>query len=500
MYLKKAIYGLTAASLMLVTPSCEKIEDFGDLNINPGQTTEPVTSALLSNTIAIMGSGLIAPGTTSTPATGGLVWDQGGISTVAGLYAQYFSETQYTDASRYSTPNFNWDGYYSGPLYDLQTIINYNSDPATAEKAGANGSNNNQIAIARILKAQYFKFLTDAYGDLPYFEALKGNSLLEYDRQEEIYPDLLKELREAVAQFEDDATFPIKGDIMFNGDINAWKRYANSLRALIALNMSEVNPTLAATEFQAAISGTGGVIETNDQNAVIRFPGGNYRNPFYNYYNVTQRFDYAVSETLVSTMVDAGDARISVVADNPKGFPYGLTRENAVAWANANADYSYVMNEGFRAENTPLVVIGAANVWLARAEAAQRGWTADNAATAYRTGIQSSWEQWDVYNAGAFGEYITSSSVALSAGTEIEKIATQQWLAWYPNGMEGWNTWRRTEFPALTPAPGTTEIPRRIPYGPNEINLNPTFAAEANKRYMAGGVENSQFARVWWDK
>jgi hypothetical protein len=158
------------------------------------------------------------------------------------------------------------------------------------------------------------------------------------------------------------------------------------------------------------------------------------------------------------------------------------------------------MNEGFRAENTPLVVIGAANVWLARAEAAQRGWTADNAATAYRTGIQSSWEQWDVYNAGAFGEYITSSSVALSAGTEIEKIATQQWLAWYPNGMEGWNTWRRTEFPALTPAPGTTEIPRRIPYGPNEINLNPTFAAEANKRYMAGGVENSQFARVWWDK
>jgi hypothetical protein len=199
-------------------------------------------------------------------------------------------------------------------------------------------------------------------------------------------------------------------------------------------------------------------------------------------------------------MVATGDQRIDVVADNPKGFPYGLTRENAVAWANANADYSYVMNEGLRAENTPTVVIGAANVWLARAEAAQRGWTAENVATAYQTGIQRSWEQWNVFDAGAFDDYVTSGAVALTAGTEIEKIATQQWLAWFPNGMEGWNTWRRTGFPALAPAPGTTEIPRRIPYGPNEINLNPTNAAEANGRYAAGGIDNSQFAPVWWDK
>jgi hypothetical protein len=500
MYLHKIISGFAVAGLLLAAPSCEKIKDFEDININPGQTTEPVTAALLSNTIATMGSGLIAAGTTSTPVGGGLVWDQGGISTVAGLYAQYFSETQYTDASRYSRPTFNWDAYYAGPLYDLQTIINYNSDPATAEKAGASGSNNNQIAIARILKAHYFKFLTDAFGDLPYFEALKGKSILAYDPQEAIYPDLLKELKEAVAQFEDGATIGIKGDLMFNGDINAWKRYANSLRALIALNMSEANASVAATEFQAAISDPAGVIETNEQNAVVRFPGGNYRNPFYNYYNVTQRFDYAVSETIVNRMGTTGDARLSAFAANPKGFPYGLTREDAVVWANANADYSYVMNDGFRVENTPLVVIGAANVWLARAEAAQRGWTADNAATAYETGIRRSWEQWNVFNATAFEAYITSANVALSGGSELAKIATQEWLAWFPNGMEGWNIWRRTGNPALAPAPGTTEIPSRIPYGPNEVNLNPENAAVANSRYTAGGTENSQFARVWWDK
>src|SRR5688500_9538722 len=147
MNLRKIILGCFAAGSLLVAPSCEKIEDFGDINSNPNATTEPVTSALLTNVMANLGNNL--------------VWDQGGANTVAGLYAQYFSETQYTEASRYAKPTFNIDGYYTGPLYDLQNIININSNPETAAAASENGSNANQIAVARILKAHYFMFLTD---------------------------------------------------------------------------------------------------------------------------------------------------------------------------------------------------------------------------------------------------------------------------------------------------------------------------------------------------
>src|SRR5215212_2371624 len=84
--------------------------------------------------------------------------------------------------------NINWDNFYSGKLYDLQIIINYNSDSLTAAKAAAYGSNRNQIAVARILKVYLFSLLTNSYGDLPYLDALKAdNGIVSYDSQENIY-------------------------------------------------------------------------------------------------------------------------------------------------------------------------------------------------------------------------------------------------------------------------------------------------------------------------
>src|SRR5688572_19121473 len=245
--INKIIYGLAVATSMIVVPSCSKIDEFGDLNQDPSRVTEPPMSALLTNVLANFGNNI--------------VWDQGGANTIAGLYAQYFTETQYTETSRYSTPTNNWDTYYSGPLYDLQTIINYNTDAATATKAAAFGNNANQIAVARILKTHYFKFLTDMVGDIPYSQALKGKSgEVAYDKQETIYPDLLRELKEAVAQINESAG-GVQGDILYGGNMGRWKKYANSLRAMIALNMAKANPALAATEFSAAIAA--GVIEDN---------------------------------------------------------------------------------------------------------------------------------------------------------------------------------------------------------------------------------------------
>lgn len=476
MNLKRILYGSAVAGVLLTAQSCEKVENFGDINTNPGQTTQPVPAALLTNTLANIGNNL--------------VWDQGGLNTLAGLYAQYFSETQYTDASRYSKPNVNWDGYYSGPLYDLQNIINYNTDPNTASQAALYGDNDNQIAIARILRAQYYKFLSDAYGDVPYAGALQGSGIVAYDRQEQIYPALLNEVKEAVDQLDASAAIAIRGDILYNGNINAWKRYGNSLRAIMALQLSKANATLGSTEFNAAISHPAGVIETNAQSAVINYPGSNYRNPFYNYYNVTRRFDYAISAPLVSRLASTGDDRIEAFAEpSAKGFPYGYTREDAVEWTNANSDYSLILNGNFRNENSPMTLIGAANVWLARAEAALRGWTTENATTAFQTGIQRDWEEWGVYDATQFASYIAGIGAP-----DLTKVATEEWVAWFPNGMEGWNVYRRTGVPALTPAPGTTAIPRRIPYGPNEYNLNPTNVADAASRYN----NDSQFSNVWW--
>jgi hypothetical protein len=479
--LKNITFAAAIAATLVTAPSCDKV-DFGTMNENPNQTTAPITSALLTNALSAMGN---------------RTWDAGGGVTVAGLYGQYYAETQYTDASRYAKTTFNWDGFYAGVLYDLQNMINYNSDPATAAIAAANGSNKNQIAVARILKAYNYWVITDLWGDIPYKDALKGTGLIAYDTQESIYTDLLKELRESVAGFDNGA--PAKGDILFNGDIAKWKKFANSLRLLISVRMSKANPTLGKTEFTSGLADPNGVIQVNTENAALLYPGGVYNNPFWQYYNVTKRDDYAIAKTLLDWMNARGDLRNAALGSSTVGFPIGLARDAAVSFANSNTNYARLQSAQTTA-NTPMPIVTAAHVWLARAEAAQLGWTTESVATTYNRGITESWAQWNVGGGSSLTAYLQSADVNITTGEEAKKIATQQWLAWYPNGLQGWSVWRKTGFPALAPAPGMTTIPRRLNYGPNEPQLNPDNYNTAAAKYTASGEANSLYARVWWDK
>ena len=210
--MKNKLVALALSSVVLF--GCSKsIDDFGDMNVNPNSTPIPVTSALLTNVL----SGIGGTASAITP----------------GYYCQYFAQTQYTDESRYTPPQSDFDGFYSGALYDLQNIINVNSDAKYKDLAALNGSNANQIAIARILKAYYFWIVTDYWGDVPYSQSLKGNSDIAYDKQSAIYPALIAELKAATAQFN--VGTPVKGDIIYNGNTTKWIKFANSLRMMMAL-------------------------------------------------------------------------------------------------------------------------------------------------------------------------------------------------------------------------------------------------------------------------
>lgn len=476
----KIIYGTVIAVSLMVVQSCTKFDDFGRTNQNPNATTEPITSALLTNALAGMGN---------------WIWGNG-ITVVGGLYAQFFSETQYTEASRYSKPVYNMDFFYAGAMNDLKNIIDYNSNPETATKAAENGSNANQIAIARILLAYHFWVLTDSYGDIPYSEALQGNGIITYDKQSDIYPALIAELKAAVDQFDGGAT--VRGDILYNGDNAKWRKFGNSIRLLMALRMSKINPTLAQTEFNAALSHSAGVIQLNSENASLVPPGGVYNHWGYQYYAITQRDDYAVSKTLMDHL-NAGDARVDAYGSSNIGFPYGLTRDNAVIFFGANPNYARLLHPSKRTASSPMVILSAAHVYLARAEAAQRGWTAENAAAMYALGVQRSWEEWGVSTAG-LAAYLATPAYDIAAGNALQKIQLQQWIAFYPNGTQGWANWRRTGVPALTPAPGAgLPIVRRIPYGPNDYNFNLANATAAGALYTVAGQPDSQDGKVWWD-
>lgn len=482
-FLNKTIFTV-AAAVALTSTGCDKVKDFGDTDVDPTGTTVPVTAALFTRAVAEMGG-----------KEGGLAIS---MYTRPGYYAQYFSETQYPGASLYDVPQLEFGQNYSGFLNDLQNIINQNTNDATKEAVTVSGSNANQISTARILKAYAFWTLTDRWGDIPYSEALSGNPLPKYDTQESIYADLLKELKEAVDGF--DGGLGMKGDAIYNGNTAKWQKFGNSLRMQIALRMSKVYPNaggLAATEFSAALNHPAGHIAVNSDNAKIDFPGGSYQNPWYSTYVASPRFDDAISSTIVDILNDFQDPRVQRYGTMDAGFPYGLDRAHAVLVPAGS--FGFILDGVNMKEDEDVIIMNAATVLFARAEAAERGWTSENAANLYNQAVATSFAQWGFADASS---YLLQNGVAYGATDHLKKIGLQKWLAIYPDGMQAWAEWRRTGFPELTPSEyalsaSNGNIPRRFVYGTGEYGTNNENVKEAAARLSGGDDQNS---RMWWDK
>ena len=463
---------LLALPLLGMISACNKLKDFGDTNLDPSSTSNPNVAALLTGVeVGIAGN-----------AT----------NTTAGLFCQYFSETQYPGAGLYQPSSLQADftGYYTGPLMDLQNMVTLNAS-------------NNQNAVARILKAYIFWIVTDRWGDVPYSEALVGNGLPVYDSQESIYKANIAELTAAVAQF-DGGTSLITGDLIYGGDVASWKKLGNSLRMLMALRLSKKYAgasDYAATEFKAALNDAGGYITDNSENFTVIYPDANYNSPWYALYD--GRKDIGESEPMANLMGSLGDSRQNYFGSSSIGVPYGLNRTDIENWAAANSDWARVLVPELRPKNGSVTIVTASEVFLARAEAADRGWTTEATASLYESGIKASFAQWGI--AAPAASYFTQSAVALTAapgtGANLQKIATQRYIATYPDGLQGWAEWRRTGFPALTPAPDALNsgglIPRRNTYATTESTSNKANYEAAVARITGG---DSQDAKVWWDQ
>ena len=140
-----------------------------------------------------------------------------------------------------------WNNLYAGALRNLTDGIAHSKD---------NPKLVNVYAALRIFRVYVGSVLTDFYGDVPFTEAglgqLEGISNPKYDTQEDMYKYFFKELKEASALFDVTAN-AIDSDPMFNGDIDKWKMFANSLRLRFAMRISDVDETLAQDEFVDAL-------------------------------------------------------------------------------------------------------------------------------------------------------------------------------------------------------------------------------------------------------
>ncbi|HEX5172369.1 MAG TPA: SusD/RagB family nutrient-binding outer membrane lipoprotein [Cyclobacteriaceae bacterium] len=402
------------------------------------------------------------------------------------------------------------------------------------------GNKTNMRNAARILRVFLFHRATDYYGSVPYFEAVNSSENVffpKYDKQKDIYADLLKELEEATAALgaEDPADGFAEADLYFDGDTDKWKKWGYSLMLRLALRISNVDAAAANTYVTKAVAG--GVFQSNldnvwvpmaetpslwtNQNGISRafYPGDGGQPTF-----LSKTFiDWLKGANQGSTADD--DPRLMIISGGiaewtptewipinvdplaQKGMPNGMNQSMLDAYeghtVDQDAEYSKI-NYLFLQRDEPYMLMNYGEVELMLAEALERGIGTGITGTAqshYEAGVRASMQMLIGYDPSFL---VTDAKVDAYLATypyggpkpELEMIGEQLWVNHFLNWWEAWSDWRRTGFPQLTPTnfPGNVTggtIPVRLKYPNSEVATNPNFESGAT-------LPNLYTTKVWW--
>ena len=443
-------------------------------------------------------------------------WLGGGAMDLRGpeFTVQHLAEVQYPDEDAYrrlgpGDTDGDFINTYAQELKNLQAVID----------VGKAGDQPLLWGPASVLRSLVFSYITDVWGDVPYSEALRGDSGVtapKYDAQKDIYAGLFTDLAQAataMAAAPASATKLGAADPFYGGNALAWRRFANSLRARLDMRLANVDPAAAQAQLQAALADT--VFQSNADNARFPWPGdGVYDNPWMA--NFRTRDDHRISNTLMNEMLPKSDPRVSVYAQptvaNPTvyaGMPNALTQSGASAYFTISSRpgavfygatvYSCPTCGARTGAKFPSFVMTYAELSFILAEAAERGWTTGSAAAFYQQGIQASMDQWGVTDATAINAYLADTAIAYKRGTPgLRQIALQKWIALYTNGVQAWAEWRRTCVPeTVVPGPDAIQstVPRRYRYSIRELSVNADNVAAAVARQGPDAFST----RMYWD-
>ena len=497
---------------MLSFTACDK--DFEEINTNLNVPTSVPPNLLLSGVIRNMINNQV-----------GEAWGIGNI------VVQHTAKIQFVNEDRYQWNEQNgvWNSVY-GNMRNLQNIIDF------AEKSTP--VQNNYLGVALVMKSWMFSLATDAYGDIPYSEAVKGKTngiyLTAYDTQESIYDGILADLKRANEILGTSAE-SISGDLIYGGGASAitkWRKLANSLRLRYLMRIS--NKRNVNTAIQEILSNPtqNPIFEGNQDNALLVYQAA-APNQWPLYTTRVGSFDeFRLSKTLGDLLASYNDPRLavfarptqnSVVAGNPviAGIPNGLEDTQALSYNGgpqnvSRVGYTFaclVCNDNGQAVPVPNAATGLlmtfSELQFILAEAREKNLITIGTADAYYiNGINSNFDYYRSIVPASYGidltlpsDYFTQTAVAYAGTTseKLTKIATQKWIALFFNGLEAWFDWRRSGLPALTPGASNLNnnlIPVRYIYPLAEQALNATNRASAVTRQGADDINTP----VWWDK
>ncbi len=452
-------------------------------------------------------------------------------------YAKYYAtHSTIMPGDRYqyheSYSNDVWDPYTNEGKWTIHLIslLEQQNDPAMA----------NNIAVLKILKGAIFSWVTDVYGDVPYSEA--GLALLEdiwypkFDTQESIYKSILPMLDEACSALQDNQSMWKSYDIIYNGDINKWRKFGYSLMLRMAMRMSNVDAATAKTYAEKAIAG--GVILANADNFQITCQDvqTSERNP------VTQGMINSDPEKywkLGADFVDAlkdNDPRAKVIFGgrlksdksvpnsgimntywrqddawdytlaNQQGYPHGQDVQTT-SYANIQKDYTKQSRFIFDYAS-PVIRLAAHEMYFCIAKAAELGWNTggSTAADMYDAGVTANMTLYDQFDPNP---QITDPKISAAEITAYlayrpyssANLLRELWIANYLDPFQGW-FYVRQWGPELTPNIAGMTMPRRYAYIASEGTRNPDNYSKALQQMgMPSDVsfQNQLFYRTWWD-
>ncbi|WP_432709321.1 SusD/RagB family nutrient-binding outer membrane lipoprotein [Pedobacter sp.] len=484
LYRAKKLFIFLAISAVGLT-GCKK---YLDINESPNN---PVTAT----------PGLLLP--TVEAAIGQLVGNN--FQIFGNMWAQYWTQSptssQYRSLEQYSVTNSAFDTHwlitYRNALQNAQLIID-NNQPNSEQLKG----------IANILKAYTYQLATDAWGDIPLSEALKGSqfSSPKYDSQQAVYDSIFNYIDLGLALLEvQNATSAGDQDLLFRGDVDQWRAFANTLKLRAYLRLSQVDPARAQAGV-TALYATSPTFLTEDAQISYTTTGGN-ENPLYSeFVGLGYTQNLVASATAVRQFYRNNDPRVLQLyepivtdgrpADTIAYIPQGSYRLNTTKLVSPPSALVAGNAADPNSAVAPVKFISATESFFLQAEAGARGWAAGaDPANLFRQGITASFEAFGIPNQAA--AYISTAPDAqyTSGSDAIRLIITQKYYAMCGfQGFEAWTEWRRTGYPnflveSAASTLGGGRLPLRFLYPNTEITTNQNFPGTV-----------PIYVPVWWDK
>jgi len=408
----KKINQILLITFLLLMIGCTK--DFENINTNPNAPIEVQPEFLFRQVIYDYGEQMSYEGF------------------VAGnLLGQYFTAVDFNLFDRHSLSEPQFGGNPWPILYQ-----NLRDNEIILERAQEGSISGIYEGPALIMKAYLTAALTDIFGDVPYSEALDGKDGLitpKYDEQEAIYTGangILDNLRTGIQKIQTfDGIATLDGDVLFNGNLDQWIKFANSL---IIKNLVRISSKIEVAEELSAIYESGNFIQSETDNASFDFSNSPPNNFRLSTARVGDFNIYIMSETIDEIFENYNDPREAVFfrpAGNTGEFQGLLNGPDASQTSISVGDFS-LSGEIFR-ERTGDLDANFLTSWEVKfllAEAALKEYIDADSQALYEQGVTEAFAYWQTELPD---DYLSSGATAYgNNGVDpLEQIITQKWLA-----------------------------------------------------------------------